>query len=137
MKFKIILMFAVLAILLLLPSCIKMQQIEITCEQFNQNPNATSEFQATVNQMIIVKLCSNPTTGFQWKYEIIGQNVLQETDHRLVSVKNENVVGAPDKEVWNFQAVGKGTAEVRMEYGRQWEGGEQNEWTYVFTVTVE
>ena len=130
-------MFAVLAILLLLPSCINIRQIEISCDQFNNNPNATSEFQATVSEMITVKLCSNPTTGFQWKYEIIGQNVLQETDHKFVPAEGEDVVGSASKEVWTFQAVEKGTAEVRMEYSRPWEGGEQKEWTYIFTVTVE
>ena len=137
MKFRIILMLAVIAILSLLPSCIKSHQVDISCEQFNKNPNATSEFQATVNEIIIVKLCSNPTTGFQWKYEIIGQNVLQETDHKLVPAEGEGVVGAASKEVWTFQAVERGTAEVRMEYSRPWEGGEQKEWTYIFTVTVE
>ena len=137
MKFRIILMFAVFAILLLLPSCIKIREIEISCGQFNKNPNATSEFQVTVSEMIRVKLCSNPTTGFQWKYDIIGQNVLEETDHEFVQAEGEGVVGSASEEIWTFQAVEKGTAEVRMEYSRSWEGGEQKEWTYIFTVTVE
>lgn len=137
MKFRIVLMFVVLAILLLLPSCIKIRQIEISRDQFNKNPNATSELQATVSEMIMVKLCSNPSTGFQWKYAIIGQSVLRETDHKFVPAEGEGVVGADGKEVWTFQTVEKGTAQVRMEYSRPWEGGEQKEWTYVFTVTVE
>ena len=137
MQFKIILMFAVFAILLLLPSCIKARQIEVSCDQFKNNPNAATEFQASVSEMIIMKLCSNPTTGFQWKYEIIGQNVLEETDHKFVPAEGEGVVGAAGKEVWNFQAVEKGTTEVRMEYSRPWEGGEKAEWTYTMTVTVE
>ena len=137
MKFRTILMSAMIATLLLLPSCLTVLQIEISCDQFNKNPNAVSEFQATVGETIMVKLCSNPATGFQWKYEIIGQDVLEETDHKFVPAEGEGVVEASGQEIWTFHAVEKGTAEVRMEYSRPWEGGEQKEWTFIFTATVE
>ena len=139
MRFRIILMFAVLVISFSLLSCIRLREInvEISCDQFNENHHAKSEFQATVGDRIAVKLCSNPTTGFQWKYETIGEIVLQETEHKFVPPEGEGVVGAAGKEVWTFKAVEKGTTQLRMEYSRPWEGGEQEEWTYTTTVTVE
>jgi len=137
-KFRIILMFVVLAISFSLLSCITHRElnVEISCDQFNENHHAKSEFQATVGDTITVKLCSNPTTGFQWKYETIGKIVLQETDHEFVPPEGK-VEGAAGKETWTFEAVEKGTTELRMEYSRPWEGGEKAEWTYTLTVTVE
>jgi len=46
-------------------------------------------------------------------------------------------VGAAGTEVWTFEAIKAGTTEVRMEYSRDWEGGEQAEWTYTMKVTIE
>jgi len=52
--------------------------VEISCDEFNENPhNIRNEFQIEIGDKITVKLCSNPTTGFQWKYEAVGDIVLQ------------------------------------------------------------
>ena len=139
MKFRIILMFAVLAVSFSLLSCISVRKmnVEISCEQFNENHHAKSAFTAADGNLIIVKLCSNPTTGFQWKYETSGETVLEEIDHKFVPPEGEGVVGAAGQEIWTFQAVKRGTTQLRMEYSRPWEGGEKEEWTYTMTVTVE
>lgn len=139
MKFRIILMFAVLVISFSLLSCIALRKInvEISCEQFNQNPNAKSEFKAADGDIITVKLCSNPTTGFQWKYETTGEAVLKEIDHKFVPPEGQGVVGAAGTEIWTFQAAAKGTTQLRMVYGRPGAGGGQEERTYTVTVTVE
>jgi len=96
-----------------------------------------NEFEAEIGDKITAKLCSNPTTGFQWKYEIIGNIVLKEEDHDFEEAEDEGLTGAAGREVWTFEAIEKGTTEVRMEYSRPWEGGEQAEWTYTMIVTVE
>ena len=141
MKTKILLIATILVITLLLSSCWVTSRaigVEISCEDFTENPRSIiNEFELEIGDKITVKLCSNPTTGFQWKYEIIGDNVLKEEDHDFEEREGEGVAGAAGKEVWTFEAVKQGTTEVRMEYSRPWEGGEQAEWTYTFTVTVE
>ena len=141
MKVRIILIFLMLAASLSLLSCIITSRaigVEISCDEFNENPHSIrNEFQVEIGDKITVKLCSNPTTGFQWKYEIIGDTVLKEEDHDFEEPEGKGLVGAAGKEIWTFEAVEKGTTEVRMEYSRPWEGGEQAEWTYTFTVTVE
>ena len=138
MKLRIIQIFAMLAALLLVSSCITSRDIhvDISCDQFAQNNHTMNEFQVEIGDKIKVKLCSNPTTGFQWEYEISGENVLKEEDHDFEEPEGDGV-GAPGIEVWTFEAVAKGTTEVRMEYSRPWEGGEKEEWTYTMTVTVE
>ena len=140
MKVRIILIFLMLAASLSLLSCIITSRaigVEISCDEFNENPHSIrNEFQVEIGDKITVKLCSNPTTGFQWKYEIIGDIVLKEEDHDFEEPES-NVPGAAGIEVWTFEAVEKGTTVVRMVYSQPWEGGEKAVWTYTIAVTVE
>jgi len=138
MRLRIILVFAMLATLLSPLSCITLRRanIEISCEQFNENHHPRSELHTAVGDTIAVKLCSNPTTGFQWQYETSGGNVLKEEDHDFEQPEDD-VPGAASKEVWIFRAVEKGTTEVYMTYSQPWDGGEKAEWTFTMTVTVE
>jgi len=141
MRLKIISVIIMLVVSLSLLSCIvtsREMEVDISCDDFNQSPNSMrNEFEAEVGDKIRVKLCSNPSTGFQWKYEVIGNIVLKEEDYDFEEADDEELVGAAGKEVWTFEAIEKGTTEVRMEYTRSWEGGEQAEWTYTMFVTVE
>jgi len=95
-----------------------------------------NDFQAEIGDKIRARLCSNPTTGFKWEYEMSNRNVLKEEDYDFEEPKG-NVSGASGIEMWTFEAVEKGTTEVRMEYSQPWEGGLKKEWTYIMTVTVE
>jgi len=141
MRPRIILVFLMLAASLSPLSCFVTSRaigVEISCEEFNENPHSIrNEFQVETGDKITAKLCSNPTTGFRWKYQMIGDIAVKEEDHDFVEPEGESVVGAAGQEVWTFEAVRQGTTEVHMEYGRQWEGGEQTQWTYRFTVKVE
>ena len=139
MKYKIMLIPIVLVALLALSSCIvtsSLTNVKISCDEFTEYPNGRSEFQVEIGDKITVKLCSNPTTGFQWDYEITVENVVKEEDHDFEPPEGD-VPGAAGIEVWTFEAVEKGTTEVRMEYSQPWEGGLKAEWTYTMTVTVE
>jgi len=139
MKPRIILIFAMLVALLSSLSCIVTSRdinVEITCDQFNENHHARNEFQVEIGDKIRAKLCSNPTTGFKWEYEMSNENVIKEEDYDFEEPEG-GVVGAPGVEVWTFEAVNKGTTEVRMAYSQPWEGGEKEVWTYTITVTVE
>ena len=141
MKLRIILIFTMLVASLSLLSCIVTSRaigVEISCDEFDENPhNIRNEFQVEIGDKITVKLCSNPTTGFQWKYETVGDIVLQVEDHDFEEPEGEGVEGAAGKEVWTFEAVEKGTTEVRMEYSQPWEGGVKAEWTFTLAVTVK
>ena len=138
MKVRIILIFLMLAASLTVSSCITSRDInvEINCDQFNESHHTRNEFQVEIGDKIRVKICSNPTTGFEWNYETTVEGVLREEDHDFEEPK-EDVPGAAGIEVWTFEAVGKGTTEVRLTYSQPWEGGEKEVWTYTMTVTVE
>ena len=139
MKLRIILIFLMLAASLPLLSCVVTSRdvnVDISCDEFRANNHVRNEFQVEIGDKIRAKLCSNPTTGFKWEYEMSSENVLKEEDHDFEEPKS-SVPGAAGIEAWTFEAIEKGTAEVRMEYSQPWEGGLKKEWTYTITVTVE
>ena len=138
MKLRIILIFTMLIASLSLSSCITSRDIniEITCDQFNENHHMRNDFQVEIGDKIRAKLCSNPTTGFKWEYEMSNLNVLKEEDYDYQEPEGD-VVGAPGIEVWTFEAVAKGKTEVRMVYSQPWEGGIKGEWTYRINVAVD
>ena len=138
MKLRILAIFAMIIILHSLSACVTSRDIhvEVSCDQFNENHHTRNELQVEIGDKIRVKLCSNPTTGFQWEYETSGENVLKEEDYDFEE-PGSNVPGAVGIEVWTFEAVEQGTTEVIMVYSQPWEGGEKAVWTYTMTVTVQ
>jgi len=139
MKLRIFLIFTIFTTVLLLSSCIVTSHdfnVEISCDEFSESNHHSGEFEVEVGDKIRVELCSNPTTGFQWGYEMTIENVVKEEDHDFEEPKGD-VPGAAGIEVWTFEAVEKGTTEVQMEYSQPWEGGLKAEWTYTITATVE
>ncbi|MCD6567992.1 MAG: protease inhibitor I42 family protein [Dehalococcoidia bacterium] len=51
--------------------------------------------------------------------------------------ENTDMVGAPGKEVWTFEALEKGSSTISMEYSQPWEGGEKAAQTFSLTVVVK
>ena len=138
MKMKLIATVTLLLVSLSLLSCttISNYEIDISCQQFGENPNNISAFQIEIGDKVTVRLCSNPTTGFQWSYEMSGDTVLKEEGHDFEE-PDSSVVGASGTDVWTFEGTAKGTTEVLMEYSRPWEDGTKKEWTYKLTVTIQ
>ena len=142
MKSKLVLVCSVLTISLFLLACSpapKGASVEASCDDFTALQHISKEVQVGVGDSLTVTLCSNPTTGFQWSEsaQISDPNILQQTHHEYVPPEAKDVVGAPGKEVWTFEALEKGTCSVSMEYSRPWEGGEEGAWTFALTVIVK
>ena len=139
MKLRIFLVFTIFTAILLLSSCIVTSHdfnVEISCDEFSESNHHSDEFEVEVGDKIRLELCSNPTTGFEWDYEMTTENVVKEEDHDFEEPE-ESVVGAAGVELWTFEAFEKGTTEIQMEYCQPWEGGLKGEWTYTITVTVK
>jgi len=136
MKSKLVLMCAMVAILLSLCAC--SPAIDVSCDDFTDLQHISQEVEVTVDDPFTVTLCSNATTGFQWteSAQISDPTVLQQTNHEFVPPEGD-VLGAPGKEVWTFQALKEGECTVSMEYSQPWEGGEEAAWTFNLTVTVK
>jgi len=84
-----------------------------------------------------VRMHSNPTTGYGWqlakpldeKIVVLVTNDYIHPDTRLI--------GAGGNEVWIFQAVGRGQAQIALKYVRPWEKDRPPAETNVFKVVVK
>src|SRR5574343_1676333 len=87
-------------------------------------------------QPLVVRLQSNPSTGYGWSYTVSGDEVL-----RLDSVSGEapapnGMVGVAGEQVWSFRAQGSGRAVLTYVYARAWEKDAAPEKTFTLTVVV-
>ena len=118
-------------------------KVDVTCDEFMAQKYISKEVEVPLNGQLVVTLCSNPTTGFQWSEtaQIVDQNMVEQIDHAFVSPEVNSdkapATGTPGEELWTFQATERGTTQITMEYSRPWEGGEKGEWTFVLTVIVK
>lgn len=117
--------------------------VEVSCEEFynNHHINTKPALEVQAGEMFQVKLCSNPSTGFEWleDAQISDTAVLEQEDHEFIGPESEPPPppGTPGQEVWTFKAVKEGSSTIFFEYGRPWEGGEKREWTCTVNVVVK
>jgi len=139
MKQRTILILLLLFLTIFVPSCITSRDIhvEISCDEFTENPKSMrNDFQIEVGDKVYIELCSNPSTGFKWNYDMSGDNALKEEGYDFEEPDGD-VAGASGKEIWTFEAIEKGTAVINMEYSQPWQGGIKGEWTYRINVVVD
>jgi len=99
------------------------------------NPNIPIEI--TAGQEFVLRLDSNPTTGYGWKLaDGIDEDVAKfvSSKYRQYEVK---LVGSGGSEYWTFEATGSGTTAIKMQYVRSWEENEPPAEEKVFTVNVK
>jgi len=147
MKIKPILMLTAIAVSMILVACAAPGQpgskawVEVSCDEFYDNHHINTMLEVQAGETFEVKLCSNPTTGFQWseKAQISDAAVLKQEDHKFIGPESEPPPppGTPGQEIWTFKALKQGSSEVYLEYSRPWEGGEKGEWTCTVNVVVK
>jgi inhibitor of cysteine peptidase len=139
MKKRAILVLSLFLPIIFLLSCVTSRDIQwmISCDTFNENATGVrNDFEIEIGDKIYVELCSNPSTGFQWGYEMSGDTAVKEEEHDYQEPEGD-AVGAAGKELWTFEGVSKGTSEIRMTYSQPWDGGIKDEWIYVINVVVK
>jgi len=144
MKIKPTLMLTAIVVLILLVACATPSQkawVEVSCDKFNDNNHIVQMLEVQAGETFEVKLCSNPTTGFQWseKAQISDTAVLDQEDHKFIGPESEPPPppGTPGQEVWTFKALKEGSSTIFFEYSHPWEGGEKGEWTCTVNVVVK
>jgi inhibitor of cysteine peptidase len=115
--------------------------IDVSCDDFSEVQSISQETVAPIGGLLVVTLCSNPTTGYKWETaEISDQTVLEEKSHTFVSPEADKAaprVGAAGQEVWTFKVLRAGTSTISIAYSQPWEGGDKAAWTYDLTVVVQ
>jgi predicted secreted protein len=68
-----------------------------------------------------IVLAANHTTGYSWRLsKPLNANLLRQVSD-VYDEESPGKIGAGGKEMWTFEALGAGTAEIEFEYARPWE----------------
>ncbi len=79
------------------------------------------EIEVRVGDVVQVELPMMGAAGYQWHVQDLDTDSLKliSEETRLLS---EGRVGAPVIGIWRFEVIKEGSAEIRMEHYRAWEG---------------
>jgi inhibitor of cysteine peptidase len=74
---------------------------------------------------IVIRLPSNPSTGYGWSYSISNPRLMRQEGAVLREGKTgaKGMVGTPLNEVWKLKARRAGSLTVTFAYARPWEKG--------------
>ena len=121
-----------LILVLSLSSCVATGK---TLTEENNGDNLNLE----INDVIDIKLKSNPTTGYGW---ILSE----ETDDSMISLNNsefvesekdKELVGAGGHEIFSFKAISKGKTIIILNYERPWEEEVEPIETFEITISID
>ncbi|MCK4546938.1 MAG: protease inhibitor I42 family protein [Candidatus Eisenbacteria sp.] len=120
----------------------------IGCFPFGKGPGAARNIELTAGDdgrtirmleggILIVALESNPSTGYTWEAVGIDEKILRRIGEKEWRQKpgTEGMMGAPGTMRIRFEAVGKGSANLKLVYHRPWER-EKPEETFSIEVVV-
>jgi inhibitor of cysteine peptidase len=86
-----------------------------------QTPSSVSLEQ---KQQFILRLPSNPTTGFRWLLRDAAPEVLQSLGPEVYSnPEDAGLVGSAGVSTWRFQVFKAGEGQLALTYERPWEVG--------------
>lgn len=114
--------------------------VEIPCDRFSAEAGDQITITRTASVArgghVVVRLCSNPSTGFSWEDAHISQPSVLTERSRTSLPPAVTMPGAPGLEEWTFEATNKGECTVSFSYSRPWDGGEKGAWKFLLDVTV-
>jgi inhibitor of cysteine peptidase len=87
------------------------------------------------NQQLVVRLPSNPTTGYRWALAQQSTPVL-EPEGAPTYEKGAGAAGAGGTETWRFAPTQAGEGTLRLEYRRLWEADAAPARVVSYKVTV-
>jgi inhibitor of cysteine peptidase len=97
------------------------------------------KFSVKLDQVLVVTLPGNPTTGYSWNVAELGGDALRQLGDVSYEQKAAppGMVGVGGNFVCRLQAVKPGKATVKLVYKRPWEKQTPPEKTFSLEVTVE
>lgn len=138
-RMLIALVFVVAISILILSLVPRTASIDVSCDDFaSQGGTISKEIElGRFSDLLVVTLCSNATTGFEWELvEISDENILQQTEQEYAAPEGTEVEGVAGQEIWTFKILRSGETTIAMEYSRPREGGGNGEWTFDLRVKV-
>jgi inhibitor of cysteine peptidase len=87
------------------------------------------------NQTLVVKLASNPSTGYKWTVEGDPSPLKLQRDSYRKNTKS-SAMGAPGMQILQFSAGGSGMANLKLNYHRSFEYNQPPAKTFTLRVNV-
>ena len=89
-----------------------------------QNQQSKCPLELRAGQQFILRLPSNPTTGFRWLLRDAAPQVLQSLGPEVyTNPEDAGVVGSAGISTWRFQVAQAGEGRLLLTYERPWEVG--------------
>ena len=89
-----------------------------------QNQQSKCPLSLHIGQQFILRLPSNPTTGFRWLMRDSATQVLQSLGPEVYSnPEDAGLVGSAGVSTWRFQVFKAGEGQLALTYERPWEVG--------------
>ncbi len=99
------------------------------------NPTKVNNTYVTSGKLVEIKLEGNPTTGYNWDYNVNTNEVIKEESKDYKSdAAGLSIEGAGGIYTWKFLGIKEGTTKVVFKYSRPWENEVLETKTYIFTV---
>lgn len=89
-----------------------------------------------VGQRLLVKLESNPSTGYGWSLDKTDEKLLAPDGEATFDVGDTNMEGAPTIQTLFFKAKGIGKVALELKYTRPWEKDTAPAKVYKITVNI-
>ena len=88
----------------------------------------------------VIKLKSNPTTGYSWFLRDYDNQLLQTEHHQFIAPPDKKIMGQPGFEVWTFKVKRAGFVVphqtlIRLVYARPWDS-ENSSTQEIFSVST-
>ncbi len=124
-------LFLALALLISFSSCFKAKAPTV------DSVVETREIELNVGDIYQIKLEGNATTGYLWSFKTeFDGTILQYKDQKVERPDNNNIVGAPEINIWEFEAMKEGITTATLEYKRPWEKEEEPLQTIHYKITI-
>ena len=88
-------------------------------------------------QDLVVRLPSNPSTGYRWIYVEPKDAVLRVDGPSSFEAQSAGVAGAGGTEIWKLAPFKPGQQQLRFEYRRPWEQDVAPSRIATYSVTVQ
>jgi inhibitor of cysteine peptidase len=128
MKKQLVLLASVLLVLIFAAGCAKNMEVD---EEMNGGSVVLEQ-----GQTLVLKLASNPTTGYDWEIVDLNGAILEQVGE--VDYKSDSaLIGSGGVNTYTFKAVGSGNVKLSLVYHRSWEKDIPPIETFELDVTVK
>jgi inhibitor of cysteine peptidase len=121
--------FLLLSSLFLATSCYAVF-VSVPPESAYYSEEKTAIEATPMRPVFVIKLKSNPTTGYSWFLRDYNATLIESVKHEFVPSTDKKLVGAPGYELWTFKVNPAGFSvpqqtTIRFVYTRPWEQNEE------------